>query len=740
MNRWITVLSLAVIANTITFAQYPTITIRQMNEVPLDSLVLADSLQSTQPGRWTLQASPYMGDTVTVVGLCVVPPKILTFTAGGFTMLLYDTSANNTVWGGVFVRVNAPADTAQIILDGFLNVEAGDVIRITGLVSEFPTGSMNSVTQLQPIAGIPIPILGSRPLPPYMRMNVGDFYRGIFPGGRVRYSTGEPKEGMLVEFVNLTVNERINFTRGTFAAVDDGGNQIGMYDASKFFTKGHGGSLPQPGDTLWTTLYNNFINVGTRIDTLRGYITTVSGSENPRGYRIAPIKRNDVVLGVILPTISQHRRNPIVVPSDSAARVSVRVTRPTGGYGIASVQLLYSLNNGPFVTNTMTYQSSDTTYITQIPQQPENTFVHYFIKATDSLGNSAILANSAIGGASSDTSSGFFFYTVLNRPLTIRDVQYTPYTNGRSGYIGAVVSVKGVVTADTAHLRTSSISNGGARTWYMQDGNQPWSGLWFVPTLAESLLYLQNGDSITVTGSVGEQFDVTWLSGSTVVRHVSSRPEADPVMSNTGTFGIGVGNGTPSAEQYEGMVVQFNNAVVTALYPEFNDRREFEIDDGTGPVRVLRDGKHTYSNDTLDITLGYTILHLGDTIRSVRGLIYYSFNKYKFVPRDNADWGPITGVDIQHNPVVPANFSLEQNYPNPFNPTTTIRYSLPVAGYVTLRIYNLLGQEVHALVNGQQPPGEYAVRFDAASLSTGVYFYRLEAGGFRQVKKMLLLK
>lgn len=741
MKKMINLILLNLVITVGAFSQVPNITLRQMNEVPLDSLLRADTLQSTQPSRWTLQASPYMSDTVTVVGLCVVPPKILTFTAGGFTMLLYDTASTNTLWGGVFVRVNAPTDTAQIILDGFLNVEAGDIIRMTGLVSEFPTGNMNSVTQLQPIAGIPIQILGSMPLPPYVRMEVGDFYRGIFAGGTVRYSTGEPKEGMLVELVNLTVNERTNFPRGTFAAVDGSGNQITMYDASRYFTKGHGGTLPQPGDSLWINLYDNFINVGTRIDTLRGYITTVSGGENPRGYRIAPIKRDDVVLGVVLPSITQHRRNPVVVPSDSAARVSVRVTKQLGGFGIATVELLYSLNNGPFSTAPMSYQSSDTTYVSQVPQQPENTFVHYFVKATDSLGNSSILANSAIGGASSDTSRGFFFYTVLNRPLTIQDIQYTPYTNGRSGYLGANVSVKGIVTTDTAHFRISPISNGGASVWYMQNGNQPWNGLWFVPTVAESLLFLQNGDSITVTGTVAEQFDVTRLQSASAVRHTSGRPEPVPVVLTTGTFGIGVGNGTPSAEQHEGMLVRFNNVRVNSRYPEFNDRREFEIDDGSGPVRVLRDGKHTISNDTLDLGLGYTVLNEGDTIRHVVGVVYFSFNKYKFVPRTNVDFGQIiTGVDLRHDPVVPKSYSLDQNYPNPFNPSTVIEYSLPTSVPVQLRIYNMLGQVVKTLVNERQIPGKYTIRFDATQFATGVYFYSLQAGEFRQVKKMLLLK
>jgi hypothetical protein len=743
MKRLLAIIGLVVAFGSSSFAQYPTITLRQMNEVPIDSLVLADSLQNSQPGRWTLQTSPYMGDTVTVVALCVVPSKILTFTAGGFTMLLYDTAATdcNARWGAVFVRVNAPADTAQIILDGFLNVEAGDIIQITGVVSEFPGGLMNSVTQFQPIAGIPITILGSMPLPPYCRMNTGDFYRGIFPGGTIRFSTGEPKEGMLVEFVNLTVNERTFFSRGTFAAVDDSGNQITMYDAARFFTKGHGGTLPFPGDSLWTYLYDNFINIGTRIDTLRGYITTVSGSENLRGYRIAPIKRGDVVLGVVLPSITQHRRNPIIVPSDSAARVSVRVTKQLGGFGIASVQLLYSLNNGPFVNTPMTYQASDTTYVAQIPQQSENTFVHYFIKARDSLDNVAILANSAIGGTASDTSRGFFFYTVLNRALTIRDIQYTPYLHGRSGYLGATVSVKGIVTVDTSQMHTSTLSNSGSTPWFVQDGTDPWSGIWFVPTVAESLYFLRKGDSVTVTGTVQEQFDVTRLGSASAVVHTSERPDPLPVVSTTGTFGIGVGNGTPSAEQWEGMLVRFNNVRVNVLYPEFNDRREFEIDDGSGPVRVLRQGRHTISNDTLDIPLGYTILSENDTITHVVGIIYYSFNKYKFVPRTNIDFGTIiTNVDIARNPVVPVSFALAQNYPNPFNPSTHIAYSVPVASPVNLKIYNVLGQIVMTLVDEHQLPGEYTVRFDASKLSTGVYFYSLHAGSFRQVRKMMLLK
>jgi hypothetical protein len=89
---------------------------------------------------------------------------------------------------------------------------------------------------------------------------------------------------------------------------------------------------------------------------------------------------------------------------------------------------------------------------------------------------------------------------------------------------------------------------------------------------------------------------------------------------------------------------------------------------------------------------------------------------------------------------IPAVFALEQNYPNPFNPSTTIKFALPKASVAKLTVYNLLGQKVSTLVDGQLEAGVHSVRFDATRLATGVYFYRLEAGDYLSHKKMLLLK
>jgi hypothetical protein len=92
---------------------------------------------------------------------------------------------------------------------------------------------------------------------------------------------------------------------------------------------------------------------------------------------------------------------------------------------------------------------------------------------------------------------------------------------------------------------------------------------------------------------------------------------------------------------------------------------------------------------------------------------------------------------------VPKTFELAQNYPNPFNPTTVIEYEIPGIGsqyHVSLRVFDLLGREVATLVNEKKSSGKYDVPWNASGLSSGVYFYRLQAGENVQVKKLMLLK
>jgi photosystem II stability/assembly factor-like uncharacterized protein len=98
-----------------------------------------------------------------------------------------------------------------------------------------------------------------------------------------------------------------------------------------------------------------------------------------------------------------------------------------------------------------------------------------------------------------------------------------------------------------------------------------------------------------------------------------------------------------------------------------------------------------------------------------------------------------TAVEEQ-TPEIPASYALEQNYPNPFNPTTTIEYRIKSIGLVELKVFNLLGQEVAALVNEIQTIGVYRVSLDAQDLASGLYFYRLKTGSFMNIKKLVVLK
>lgn len=102
--------------------------------------------------------------------------------------------------------------------------------------------------------------------------------------------------------------------------------------------------------------------------------------------------------------------------------------------------------------------------------------------------------------------------------------------------------------------------------------------------------------------------------------------------------------------------------------------------------------------------------------------------------------GGTVGIDEQETEEIPTTFSLSQNYPNPFNPTTTIKYSIPNAGLVTLTVFNILGEQIKTLINQEMPAGNHTVQFNASSLASGIYLYRIQSGSFIQTKKMLLLK
>jgi hypothetical protein len=106
---------------------------------------------------------------------------------------------------------------------------------------------------------------------------------------------------------------------------------------------------------------------------------------------------------------------------------------------------------------------------------------------------------------------------------------------------------------------------------------------------------------------------------------------------------------------------------------------------------------------------------------------------------DGVPFGTLSGVDLPRSNM-PTEFALHQNYPNPFNPTTTIAYALPRQSFVTLKVFDVLGEEVATLVEEMEEPGYKSVTFNGSKAPSGIYFYRLQAGSHAAVKKLILLR
>ena len=312
--------------------------------------------------------------------------------------------------------------------------------------------------------------------------------------------------------------------------------------------------------------------------------------------------------------------------------------------------------------------------------------------------------------------------------------------------------LSGVVTADTSDI--PGFGSGTPLRVYMQDGNGPWSGI-MIGTLGingADVLKLKRGDNITLNGRIGETFSVTTIDSlKQITVNSNGNPLPDVVDLTTGEIDASTG-AVVNAEQWESVLVDYKNVTITDLNadgdpgPNSYNFGEIMVNDGSGDARIeFQDGNHNYNNEwdtTLAKNPANIQVKLNATFDEIRGVMFYSHSYYKIVPRKNDDLvGYMETVGVNDNKSsVPVAYKLEQNYPNPFNPSTTINYSVPKEGIVTLKIFNILGQEVKTLVNENKISGNYNVRFNASELSSGVYFYSLRSGNYYQVKKMLLLK
>ncbi|MBM4175607.1 MAG: T9SS type A sorting domain-containing protein [Ignavibacteria bacterium] len=707
MKKIFLITSLIVLAFSSVYSQtYPTVSIRDIQ------------FRSEADLTGGNDASSKLGDTVTVVGLVMVPTLDNPSTTRKPIMWAgprWQTYLVDTAFGSEWAGLNIIQDDSVTQLTNMDLLDSAQVVAITGVVSEF--GTPNRQTQIFVLRTVSINFLSTKPArPAAVPVQISQFATGT----TIQLTTGEKYEGMYVEFSNVFTSDR-NLTNGTYAINDATGNKIFIHDQSGYFTR-RSHQL-----RTWDPPLD-----GTTIDKIRGVIGTGS-----QGFVLRPIFPNDIVLGSIIPpAISSITRDQAVIAPSQAVQVTASITDIDGT--ISSAKLKYRVNGGTLNELNMT-NTSGTTYTATIPGVTDSALVDYFVWAQDNGGNSSINPT--------DTSRSRYFYLVLNRPLTVQDIQYAPFGNGLGGYVNYRVTLRGIVTADTSDLR----GDGGSvtRRAYIQNGTGPWSGIWVAGLTGDEL---RKGDDVSVSGLIREVFSHTAIDSITsFVKHSSGNSVPAAQLQTTGDIG-GKTKGTVSAEKWEGVLIKFNNLTVSNENADGNpgpggggnsNFGEILITDGSGDLRLeLQEGPNKYHNNwtTSLPTHKTTEVKTGYKFDSLTGVLFFSFSNYKLVPRKDDDFVGFQ-TSVGDDPEFPIEYSLKQNYPNPFNPNTVIEYSLPRSSNVSLKIYDVLGREVVSLVNNEfQTPGVHKYFFNANGLSSGIYLYKITADGFTSSKKMLLIK
>ncbi len=773
MNRLLIRLLTCVIVLTMVFSvgfAQKVVTIPQLQFVPLDSLKKIDSLQAGT-GAATADKSPYWhgananADTVSVTGVVIVKPGILSYTLARYNIYLQDTTSG-AVWAGLNVLTNDTSAGAQA--SGIAALDTGMVVTITGRILEF--GGNNSLTEMYhysvsaPIYTTPPPIsIGNIIRRPAAReIRLSELAQGNFP----HPSTGEQYEGMYVVVRNVTVTS-VDYTSGAFTFQDSLGNIGYDYDGSGWYTlRGH----------KFTASKFTPPPVGTKLSYIRGVVVPQTRSGTCGDYRIMPMYpgpreqtnstyAGDIGISQFSPQITSILRTPTPPKRTDAVTVTWKAKNLNTGGKIDSSYFNYRVgyNNPRGVRFKATATSGDSLYTATIPAANVDTLVCYFVEAW----------GGGVYGSAPDSSKPNF-YQIRQSGLTIRDVQFTPFAGGLSGFLGDTVTVSGVITADTTDIKQNL---GGRPTLWMASASGAWNGLAIFSAVSNVIPdTLVRGDSVQVTGLVTERGVSTndsrtalQVTSFTVVKRGVTVPAAASIgISGSGSVSYQDANrpvkGNATFEQWESVLVKLPTAYVNMLNADnsavtgSSNFGEFFISTTKGAtttafgIRVNDDGTNNYFCDT---TVAYQTswrsahttsppknrpIVIGSAIASLTGIMTYSNGEYKLEPRKNDDFGVITAVTYQVADVVPTGFELSQNYPNPFNPSTTIRYLLPTGGKVTLRVFNLLGQVVETLVEQQQNAGSYIVVFNASRLSSGTYFYKLETDQYSVTKKMMLLK
>lgn len=591
----------------------------------------------------------FVGKKVRVRGVVINPGGIAqTQSVGNRQLWIRESSA----YGGPFTAIGlrATANAATVPVD-MLSLEPGDSVEIVGTVGEF-MGSQDAETQINisPNAPDQVTLLGATTAPKPHLISAAD----IQDANRLnKLTTGEQYEGEYVALRNMTVASVETFTSGgetrvSFWVRDAQGNQVNITDRFAVQRPRNGFVAPNVGDFL---------------DTIKGVIihnrNGCPGSPaTNRGYQISPWQTTDYRFGNSAPGISGIVRNPTCPRATDAIVITASISNGFSSGGtlptITSVTLNWTTGTtgGSYTAIPMTQVPATNNWTATIPAQPNNTFVRYYISATNSIN----LTNHSpdVPGNQAPT-----FLTVNDNGCTIRDIQYTPYVtgsgsgaNGISGYRGLTLTLEGVVTADTSD---------GPNVYIQQEGALSWGGI-MVRNLNNQLSSLRRGEKVSVTGTITEFNQMTQIDNVTAVSTIGTGTITPLVISpsDAATWSVA------SNEQYEGMLIEVRENATTKLSvidtnylitpaPNRNFgewRVGYDQTDSRNGVLVLTGArgtaskKVTYLNNLgrfrANIIGSPVLVDYNTRFDAVRGIMFHSFGDLKLIPRDNQDFVNVT--------------------------------------------------------------------------------------------------
>ncbi len=679
--------------SSLAFAQYPLVTIDSIQYVAPDTLLLPKTL------------SRLTGDTVRVRGVVKFDPRRSALSTNFKNTYILDT-ATTGVFKGMNVRLVNLADTTAF----YDNVIPGNIVELTGVVAEFTGGNPvpSGETQLDLLPGIAPSVVGFAVPPAPRIVTINQFMQNDGTGNQlIQHLTGEPYEGMYVEFQNVAIVNVSTFGGGrvSWQIQDPQGNRIFIRDVSAFFRP------PFISSTASVPINSSapvFVQQGKVFTYVRGVITETyfaGGSSAGNQYQLIPLDTTDLgPVSASPPFVSSINPAPAVPSSTQSVDINAVIDDLDGS--VVSAQLFYAvgLNSTNFTSTPMLQVGNN--WVGTIPAQPNLSYVKYYIRAVDNDTNVTTFP---------DTLGTGQLYRVINGGITkISQIQETIFPNGNSIYFNKTIDqnlgIRAVVTARNAPNNLGLVT--------IQDDTAPYSGI-FLGSGQPNVDTLRIGDSILITSArVFENFNVTTLGNVTF--QLISRGNMPPAYANLNIDSV-IARSYNFTEAYEGMLVEFNNVFVVNQNPDAPSQfGEWSIYKDTTTTVGLR-----VDDQSFDIQANFALdsLSLNQQLGFLRGILTFSFGNWKVLPRNRSDiQGYNTPIGLSVGKITKNGVDLTV-FPNPSNGNLNIKFNEELRNAVSIEIMDIQGKVVARRNAVMTNNG--IVSLELSSLPNGVYMGRI---------------